>query len=137
MEGLSDKTTVVTDGAGGIGLATVQRLANAGRNVILADVESSNGEVLAAEVDNGRGMVHFMPIGVVNVESLTQAASHVVSRYGSVDSIVANAGIAVMSEAFDYNEETWRKTMAVNLYGAFFTVQSFAKHMRGRMVALF
>lgn len=132
MEGLSNKTIVVTGGAGGIGLATVKRLAAAGSKVIIADMPSSNGRSLAAQVDEGRGMVEFMPIDVTSVESLTQAADEVVSRHGNVDGVVANAGIAILSEAFDYDEVSWRKTMAVNLDGAFFTAQSFARHMRGR-----
>jgi NADPH:quinone reductase-like Zn-dependent oxidoreductase len=51
MDGLSDKTIVVTGGAGGIGLATVQRLVKAGSRVVIADLVSSNGESTAAEVD--------------------------------------------------------------------------------------
>jgi NAD(P)-dependent dehydrogenase (short-subunit alcohol dehydrogenase family) len=132
MDGLSDKTIVVTGGAGGIGLATVQQLAKAGSRVIIADLVSSNGESTAAEVDEGRGMVHFMPVDVTSVQSLTELADEVVTRFGWVDGVVANAGIAVMSEAFSYNEASWRQTMSVNLDGTFFTAQSFARHMRGR-----
>jgi NAD(P)-dependent dehydrogenase (short-subunit alcohol dehydrogenase family) len=132
MEGLRNKTIVVTGGAGGIGLATVKRLVAAGSRVIIADMPSSNGESLAMDVDEGRGMVHFLPIDVTSVESLSRAADEVVSRHGGVDGVVANAGIAVLSEAFDYDEASWRKTMSVNLDGAFFTAQTFAKHMHGR-----
>ncbi|AUT76249.1 SDR family NAD(P)-dependent oxidoreductase [Paraburkholderia hospita] len=132
MEGLSDKTIVVTGGAGGIGLATVQRLVTAGSRVVIADLVSSNGESIATELNEGRGMVHFMPVDVTSVASLTKVADEVVTRFGAIDGVVANAGIAVMSEAFAYNEASWRQTMGVNLDGAFFTAQSFARHMRGR-----
>jgi NAD(P)-dependent dehydrogenase (short-subunit alcohol dehydrogenase family) len=132
MEGLRNKTIVITGGAGGIGLATVHCLADSGSRVIMADLVSSDGERLAAEVDAGRGTVHFLPIDVTSAESLTQAADDVVRRHGGVDGVVANAGIAVMSEAFAYNEASWRQTMSINLDGTFFTAQSFARHMRER-----
>jgi sorbose reductase len=132
MEGLSNKTVVITGGAGGIGLSTVRCLADSGCRVVMTDLVSSDGERLAAEVDNGRGMVHFLPTDVTSVESLSQTADEVVRRFGGVDGVVANAGIAVMSDALAYTEATWRQTMSINLDGAFFTAQTFARHMRER-----
>jgi sorbose reductase len=126
MDGLSSKTIVVTGGAGGIGLATVRRMISSGSRVIIADVPTSHGEAVAVDVDEGRGMTHFVPVDVTDVDSLKQLAEEVVNRHGGVDGVVANAGIAVMSEAFAYNEASWRQTMAVNPDGAFFTAQTFA-----------
>lgn len=132
MEGLRNKTIVITGGAGGIGFATVRCLADSGSRVVMADLVSSDGERLAAQVDAGRGLVHFMPIDVTSAESLSQVAEDVVRLFGGVDGVVANAGIAVMSEALAYTEASWRQTMSINLDGAFFTAQSFARHMRER-----
>ncbi|SAL00197.1 short chain dehydrogenase [Caballeronia calidae] len=132
MEGLQNKTIVITGGAGGIGLATVRCLADSGSRVVMTDLVSSDGERLAAEVDAGRDLVHFMPIDVTSADSLTRTADEVVRRFGGVDGVVANAGIAVMSDAFAYTEASWRQTMSINLDGCFFTAQSFARHMRER-----
>lgn len=129
MEGINNRTFVVTGGASGIGLATVKRLTALGGKVIIVDLPGSEGGRIANELGNGTA---FKALDVTDVESIEALAADVEAEHGDVHGLCVTAGISIPTPAIDYTLEKWRKIMNVNLDGAFFTAQAFGKRMRGR-----
>ncbi len=120
------KVAVVTGGAGGIGLATVRRLASEGARVVVADVDKAAGQSAAAEVD---GL--FVATDVTDqtqVEELFRAA---VETYGSLDLAFNNAGISPPDDdsILDTGIEAWRRVQEVNLTSVYLCCKAAIPHM--------
>ncbi|ORY08479.1 hypothetical protein BCR34DRAFT_675066 [Clohesyomyces aquaticus] len=109
---LKGKNAAVTGGVRGIGLAASRALAEAGANIAASIAKEAGVTVKAyqASVDK-KGEID----GVLKT---------IASDFGSLDIVVANAGIASHYSAEEYTEDQWRKIMDVNLDGAFWTAQS-------------
>lgn len=113
---VNGKRAVVTGGANGIGLATARALAAGGAEVAVFDRERpADGDWRWIEVDVRRR------------ESIDAAFAAV----GAVDIVVANAGIAEEEEFLEHSVERWDRTIAINLSGAFHTMQAAARVMKG------
>jgi NAD(P)-dependent dehydrogenase (short-subunit alcohol dehydrogenase family) len=109
---LAEKVAVVTGGCSGIGRATVHRFAQEGARVVVADLDDSTGEALAAEVD---GLyVHCDVASKDDVDHLFAAAR---DRYGRVDVAFNNAGISPPEDdsILDTDLDAWRRVQEVNL----------------------
>lgn len=104
------KVALVTGANSGIGKATCEALAADGAVVIGLDI---NPEVVAQL--NGLGMTGMM-CDLTDTQSVAAAVDRVISLYGGLDIVVCNAGIFKSGERIeDHTEDTWNKTMAVNL----------------------
>jgi NAD(P)-dependent dehydrogenase (short-subunit alcohol dehydrogenase family) len=126
VERYSGKVAVVTGGAGGIGLATVRRLASEGARVVVADVDKAAGQAAAQDVD---GL--FIATDVTDqtqVEALFQTA---VDTYGSLDLAFNNAGISPPDDdsILDTGIEAWRRVQEVNLTSVYLCCKAAIPHM--------
>ena len=130
MDDLKGKNFVVTGGTGGIGSAIAARLMSAGANVALADLPDLDGAAAVAALPQFGGRAIFLPMNVTDPDSVARAAEQARAELGPVSGVVANAGIAPPCAALDYDSALWRKTLAVNLDGVFFTAQAFARQMK-------
>ncbi|MFK3724287.1 SDR family NAD(P)-dependent oxidoreductase [Pseudomonas monteilii] len=128
--GLAGKIYVVTGGGSGIGLAISTALCEQGAHVAILDLVSSNGLAAAQELQQAGHQASFYAADVSQLDDLQDIAGLVESQLGSINGFVANAGISQAIQAMDYTPEAWRRTMGVNLDGAFFSTQAFAKRMR-------
>lgn len=132
---LAGRTAVVTGGGRGIGLACSHALAEAGAAVVIADVDSA---VAAAGQDTLAAAGHdatTVEMDVTNPEQVTAAAADLTARFGAIDILINNAGIARSGvNAEDVADEHWRNVIDVNLNGVFWCCRAFGKHMveRGR-----
>jgi NAD(P)-dependent dehydrogenase (short-subunit alcohol dehydrogenase family) len=118
-----DKTAVVTGGANGIGLAAARALASGGASVWIFDLENERPAEVAASL-GGRACV-----ADVSDRGSLEAAFDVT---GAPDIVVANAGTAIWANLNETAKEIWDRTIAVNLTGAFQTVQVAAERMKPR-----
>lgn len=133
MEGLANKIHVITGGYGGIAMATARYLMASGGTVVLTGRDAAKGAVAIAELEEEFGRpAHFYTHDVTDPQAASAIAEAVEAEIGPVWGVVANAAGAWPGNSYDLSPEDWRKTLAVNLDGAFFTVQAFARHMRGR-----
>jgi 3-oxoacyl-[acyl-carrier protein] reductase len=114
---LNDRIAVVTGGAQGIGLAVARRLLESGARVVLWDRDRKLVEATAAEL-GGRASAHF--VDQTDALAIEAAAKKVAQDHGSIDILVANAGIAGSNApVVEYPVEEWKTIIDVNLNGVF------------------
>ena len=117
---LKNKNILITGGASGIGLATVERCLQSGANVVIADMQNPNGEAQAASLAaRFEGRCLFSPCNVTSTEQVDQTIDLMVKQLGSVDGVFNNAGIGGMSTAVNYTDEDFLRVIDINLNGVF------------------
>jgi len=131
-------TTVVTGGAQGIGRAVVDYLLQCRGNVAALDIDSEAGEELLADHEGNERLL-FLPADVGNEDEVAASVARIVECFGTVDSLVNNAGIAApSSDPVEHLAlEDWDAMLRVNLTGAFLMVKHAASHLgrqRGAIV---
>lgn len=127
---LDGRVAVVTGGAGGIGLACVHALAEAGAHVVIADLDMSQAEAGAQAVIEAGGQASIVALDVTKTASVGEAAQAVLARLGKVDILVCNAGIVVSEiKAEDLDDEVWNRHIDINLSGVFRCCREFGRTM--------
>lgn len=130
---LTGKIAVVTGAARGIGLATVEALAEAGATVVLTDM---NPELLTTATETLKAKGHNVDsevLDVTDVQSVERVRDAILARHGRVDVLVNNAGIAISNHpAETMSDAVWNKVIDVNLNGVFWCCRAFGKHMLER-----
>jgi NAD(P)-dependent dehydrogenase (short-subunit alcohol dehydrogenase family) len=127
---LGGKTAVVTGGGQGIGLASVEALAEAGAKVVIADRDGAIAAQGQASLKAKGYDVDIVDMDVTNSARVAEAAGQLAKRYGKVDILVNNAGIARSeTPAETVADEHWLNVIDVNLNGTFWCCREFGKHM--------
>jgi NAD(P)-dependent dehydrogenase (short-subunit alcohol dehydrogenase family) len=120
MEQLKDKVAVITGGSSGIGLAAARKFRERGASVVLFARDSP--QLAAAGRELGEGTLAIA--GDVTAQGdLDRLYASVRARYGRIDSLFVNAGIAEWVPVEAVTSEHFDRLFAVNVRGAFFTVQ--------------
>ena len=129
---LSGRRAVVTGGARGLGKAIALRLAEAGADVLIADLD---GELaVAAAHDVARrfdARVRGVVMDVTDSASVATAAQVAVDAFGGIDIWVNNAGIFPAVPVVQTSDETWDQVFAVNTRGVFNGSREAARRMHG------
>ncbi|WP_226637523.1 SDR family NAD(P)-dependent oxidoreductase [Brevundimonas poindexterae] len=132
---LTDRVAVVTGGAGagGIGLAAVEALTEAGAHVVIADLDEAVIEGARSTL-RGKGYeTDGVVMDVTDRDRVEAVAAEVQGRHGRIDILVNNAGIALSEiAAEDMEEARWSAVLDVNLNGTFWCAQAFGRHMLDR-----
>jgi len=108
---LRDKVCVVTGGAGGIGSATVRRLAAEGGKVVIADIGPMADRAKALESDS----VTFVPCDLTGPDDADRLLALIKERFGRLDVLVNNAGITRDKTLKNMPENYWDQVIAINL----------------------
>src|SRR5215218_5129596 len=119
MGRLDGKVAVITGGASGLGEATVERFAQEGARVVVADLDGEAAAALAARVD-GLGVA----VDVGDPRQTEAMAAAAIDAFGGIDVVFANAGIPGEGSAHDMDLEAWDRVIRVNLTGVFLTVRA-------------
>lgn len=118
---LTGKTALVTGAARGIGLETSRTLIARGANVVLLDLDEQTTHAAAAGLHDTRAI--GLGGDVTSRTQLQQAVAAAVERFGRLDVVVANAGVASRSATMRaMNTEAADRTLDVNLMGVYRTV---------------
>ncbi|VDP00554.1 unnamed protein product [Soboliphyme baturini] len=113
----------VTGGASGLGKATVEHLFRLGGKVVLADLPTSEGAKIAAQISEENVM--FVPMDVSKEAEVSTAFDECINRFGKLDAIVNCAGTAVAYAIFNKGEEKphmldrFMKVLETNVVGTF------------------
>src|SRR5215210_3654850 len=136
-----DEPTVVITGAGiGIGAATARAFAQAGYRVIVTDVLEEEGHSVVSDIEASGGEAEYHHLDVMSTEEADSVVSSVQDRYGPLDTVVANAGIAHKVPLAELTDEKWDHTHEVDLKGVMRVCRAAAPAMReakrGSMIAV-
>jgi len=119
---------LVTGGARGIGLAVAQWFLAHGYRVALIDIDALTlGRTEAALADPDR--VLALHCDVSRPQQVDEAVGRVDARFGRIDALVNNAGVAVFKPILETSFEEWRHVLSTNLDGAFLCTQAAAPVM--------
>jgi len=130
---LKGRVAVVTGGGRAIGLASVRALAEAGAHVIIADRDMAVAAEGQAELAGLGLAAEIVEMDVTQPDQVTAVADELNARYGHVDILVSNAGIARSgTPAEEVTDEHWRNVIDVNLNGVFWCCRAFGRHMLAR-----
>lgn len=134
---LSGKVALVTGGNRGIGLGMAEALAASNASIaVWGRKDAANKAAVEALSGLGTGDVKAWSVDVADEQAVVDATADVVSSMGRIDNCIANAGVGFGATSFaEMTTETWRKNMAVNLDGAFWTLRESVKHMTERAKA--
>lgn len=128
----TNKTAIVTGGGGGIGLATAQRFASEGANIVLADI--SQDLLSKAENDlkaGGAKSIWISRCDVSNEQQVEATVNGAIEHFGTLDVVVNNAGLMIFKKIEEQTAQDWERILNVDLMGAFF----FTKHAFLKMKA--
>lgn len=117
--GLAGKTAAVTGAASGIGLACSRALADEGVRVVLADIDEAGVSAAAADVGG-----HAVTADVTRPEHARRVVEEAVRYSGSLDVLVACAGVFSGTAADRLEVEEWDRVQQVNLRGVFLVAQA-------------
>lgn len=119
---MSQQRVLITAGAGGIGWAIAQAFLNTNSLVHIVDVSPEVVEKVAGSHDNLSTSIG----DVTSVEDIATLASDLENRWGGLDVLVSNAGIAgPTAPVEEYDADAWKSVMDINLTGSFNVVQHF------------
>jgi NAD(P)-dependent dehydrogenase (short-subunit alcohol dehydrogenase family) len=123
MAEFDGKTVLVTGGGSGIGLATAQRLVDAGANVVLAGRRIEKIDAAAKDLDPTGDRVLAVGTDVSRTEDLDELTAAIQNRFGRLDGVFANAGVAFSSPSAFVTEADFDRVVGINFKGIFFTIQ--------------
>ena len=130
MGRVDGKIALVTGGAMGLGKAAAMLLSRHGAKISLADINEPEGQNTADEIAARGGDVMLQVHDVSDPLRWVEVVDATVERYGRLDVLVNNAGIAIAANVETTSLEDWRKTMAVNLDGVFYGTQQAIRVMK-------
>jgi NAD(P)-dependent dehydrogenase (short-subunit alcohol dehydrogenase family) len=130
---LDGRVGVVTGGAQGLGLAIAERLACAGADCVLGDVQGDRAVWAASRLNAEYGGQSFgQALDVRDPDGVDEAAEAAVRDLGGLDIWVNNAGIYPPGEPLEATQADWDAMLATNVVGTFLGIQAAARRMIAR-----
>ena len=126
-----DKQVAVITGAGqGIGFEIARQLALQGAAVILNDIQEDLAKKAAAKIQKEGGVCNSVCGDAADVSFIQRMVDEAVKQFGNLTIAVANAGITLFGDFFEYQPNALRQVMNVNLGGTFFLAQAASRQMK-------
>jgi NAD(P)-dependent dehydrogenase (short-subunit alcohol dehydrogenase family) len=134
--GLGDRVAVVTGAGAGIGLATARALVAEGVRVVVADLDPSPAAQIAPE-----SVLVPLAVDMASPEGGPAAVAAALERFGAIDILVNNVGIAPHRDGFlDVSDEEWRSLIELNFFSMVRCCRAALPHMveqrRGSIISL-
>ena len=123
MSSVRGKVVLITGGARGVGAEVARRLHSKGAKLVLTDLDPAPLAELADEL-GGEEHVLTALADVRDLAAMQRAADAAVARFGGIDVVVANAGIASFGSVLQVDPEAFRRVIDINVVGVFNTVRA-------------
>lgn len=130
MKLFQDKVAIVTGAGQGIGLEICRQLVHQGARVILNDMDDALLEKAAKTITEDQSICRAYPGDASDIKFIQQLVTESEKAFGKLDIAIANAGITLFGDFFDYKPDDFFKVMNLNLAGSFFLTQAAAIQMR-------
>lgn len=128
---MTRKVALVTGGGSGIGKASALALAAEGAAIGVLGRTGSEVNKTVDEIEAAGGQAIALVADISDEHEMREAVDLLVSRFGRLDIVVANAGInGVWAPIDDLKPEEWDKTIAVNLRGTYLTIHLTVPHLK-------
>jgi sorbitol-6-phosphate 2-dehydrogenase len=128
---LSDQVAIVTGGGQGLGQDLCYRLAEEGAHVVVADINLETATQTAAEIGDRTGRRAIaIQVNVTDEAQVEAMVQRTLDEFGRLDLLISNAGVLRSGPIDEFDAESWRFVMNVNLFGYFLC----AKHVCRVMV---
>lgn len=115
---LQDKVAIITGGASGFGEASVRLFVQEGAQVVIADIDSVNGERVQRAISASGEHAAFVETNILDEQQVQTLVAQVVDDYGHIDILVNSAGVWAKGTVLTADKEQWDRVMGVNLWGA-------------------
>ncbi len=119
MDRVKGKIAIVTGGSSGIGKDSAIMLAKEGAKVVICDISEDAGQEVVNQIRNNGGEALFLKLDVSNEKNWEEVIAATLAKFGKLDVLVNNAGIASNNPIFKLTLEEWRRVMSINLDGVF------------------
>lgn len=126
MKRFEGKTVLVTGGNSGIGLATAKLFHEEGAKVAISGRDQKTLDEAVRTIGAGTLAIKADVSKLADTDKLF---AQVVAKFGKIDALFANAGIAKFAPAADSNEQFFDETFDINVKGVFFTLQKAIPHL--------
>jgi glucose 1-dehydrogenase len=126
----SNHAAIVTGAGIGIGFEISRQLALQGASVLLNDIDETLTAKAVEQIKNEGGKCIAFAGDAADVGFIRQMVSKAVNEFGKLTIAIANAGITLFADFFEYTPESFYKVMELNLGGSFFLAQTAAKQMK-------
>ncbi len=122
---LQDKVGYITGGTKGIGLGIAESMLQEGMRVAITGRDGASAQKVASKLEKQYG-IEVLAIGsnVRSLEEEQKAIAQVVEKWGSVDVVIANAGVGHFASITEMTDEQWHDTIDINLTGVFHTTKA-------------
>jgi NAD(P)-dependent dehydrogenase (short-subunit alcohol dehydrogenase family) len=111
------QVAIVTGGGSGIGEGLSRELARSGSMVIVADIRDADAQQVATGIIADGGLAEARRVDVSQESDVQRLVAETTERYGRLDYLFNNAGIAIGGDARDLTSQHWRQVMDVDVYG--------------------
>ncbi|MQA96992.1 MAG: SDR family oxidoreductase [Streptosporangiales bacterium] len=129
MADLTGQVAFVSGSARGIGAATAKRLAADGAKVAVVDLDEAACQKVVDEIKSAGGEAIAVACDVTNAEQVDAAVQATVDAFGTLTTLVNNAGVLRDNLIFKMSEDDWDTVLGVHLKGAFLCTRAAQQHM--------
>lgn len=126
---LTGQVAIITGAASGIGACTAQIFAAEGAKVVIGDIQVDAGESVAAELRAAGFDAEFRELDVSREDQVRAIVDFTVDRFGTVNTLINNAGMEISKPDVDTSVEEWDRVLAVNARGTFLCTKYVVPHM--------
>ena len=127
-----DHTAIVTGSANGIGKGIATAFANEGYRVVIADIDTVNGDRLQTKLKDDNREATFVECDISDPESISGLIKKTCDLFGGIDVLINNAGLSAFTPQGDLTVENWDTILNTNLRSSFLLTKAAAKEIKKR-----
>jgi glucose 1-dehydrogenase len=125
----NNQVAIITGAGIGIGFEVALQLALQGAQVVLNDIDEDIVTIASQKIKEQGGICAAFCGDISDITTIEGIVKFAVETYGTVDILIANAGITTYGNFLEYKPESMQKLLKINLFGTFFLTQAAVKQM--------